>query len=491
MALFYEPAIFEIKAKAGEAIASFEKVNAQLARMEKNGMLAAGGIAKVEKAAMYARTALLGAATVMGAFGVISLEALDKVEASQARLETAIKNTGVSLEAAMPVVRDHADAMTKLGFSYTETYDALAKITAATGSPAKALSVLNVAADLARAKQISLAEAGSLLAKASVGAGRGLLDLGIKMGATIPKQATFEQILAAIQERIRGTAKAFSETLPGKMAIARAEFQALEVEIGTKLVPYAIRFTDWIIKTAIPAIQKMGDWVGKHIRLLENLAKILVVVWAVPKIGSIVAAIGALTTAYMRLTGAAAGAAVAEAAATGGAGAAGAGAAIMGIGTKAGLIGTGVAALMAGITFGLSKISPGEKARARSRAVEASLAGKYGIPGPTELAQGIRPSTGAGATDDLTGLLRSLIQGDGVKRYDTTVNQNFTVYAKDAESLQAAMAKALRSGTPMALKQTQDAVSAGIGASKGMGAVGRGEYAVSGPATYGMDTRAK
>ena len=40
MAEFFPPVIFEVKAKATEAIAEFGKVNTELAKMEKNGVLA-------------------------------------------------------------------------------------------------------------------------------------------------------------------------------------------------------------------------------------------------------------------------------------------------------------------------------------------------------------------------------------------------------------------------------------------------------------------
>ena len=48
MAEFFPPVIFEIQAKATEALATFGKVNAELAKMQKNGVLAGGALSRLE-----------------------------------------------------------------------------------------------------------------------------------------------------------------------------------------------------------------------------------------------------------------------------------------------------------------------------------------------------------------------------------------------------------------------------------------------------------
>ena len=114
MAEFFPPVLFEIKANATEAIATFGTVNKELAKMEKNGLLAGGALGKMEKASKLAGAALLGLGGAFAIFGVASVETLDKVEKSQANLEVAIKNTGVAYEAAKPYVDSHAKSMVLL-----------------------------------------------------------------------------------------------------------------------------------------------------------------------------------------------------------------------------------------------------------------------------------------------------------------------------------------------------------------------------------------
>ena len=190
----------------------------------------------MEKASKLAGAALLGLGGAFAIFGVASVETLDKVENSQANLEVAIKNTGVAYEAAKPAVDAHAKSMMALGFTYDDTYAALAKMTAASGSPQLALDSLSVAADLARAKTMSLADAGNLVARASIGQAKGLGDLGIALGKTLPKGASMAQIFKAIEDRVGGSARAFKNTLSGGIAVAQANFQALQIQIGTALL---------------------------------------------------------------------------------------------------------------------------------------------------------------------------------------------------------------------------------------------------------------
>jgi len=419
MAEFMPPVIFEVKAKATEAIASFKEVNRELAVMEKNSLIAGGGITRLEKAAKFSRTALLGLA---GAFGVVaftSVEALDKVEKAQANLETAIKNTGVSFEDAKPAVDAHAQAMKNLGFTYDETYGALSKMTAASGSPKMALDALSAAADLARFKQISLSEAGTILAKASVGMARGLADLGIAMGKTIPKGASFAQILKMVNDRAGGAANAFKNTLAGSISVARANFQALQVQIGTDLVPALIKVTDWISKTGIPKFKEFVQFIKDNSGVFKGLAVTLAVVWAVPKVTAVITAIQALIKVYEALRFAAGTAGIAAAYATGGASAIAATAAI-GIG----------AAVYGG--FKLKDILT-------SKNLGSSNSG--GTP--------YNPMSGN--TPDVPNLA-----GKGVKRIDTpkpsatsAVQQNITVYASNTNDIASKMSKAAKNGLPI------------------------------------------
>jgi len=331
MAEFFPPVIFEIKAKATEAIATFGEVNKELDKMEAKGKLAGGSLGGLQKASKLAGTALLGLGGTFAVFAAASVKETLKVEDSQVMLQNAIKNTGVSFTYIQPLVDQSAASMRNLGFSTEDTYTALTAMTRASGSPALALKSLGVAADLARAKNISLAQAGTIVARASVGQARGLADLGIAIGKTIPKGASLEQIFAAIEKRVGGSANAFKNTLSGGIEVAQAQFKNLETQLGERLIPTLNKVLNWFIKTGIPALKSFGSWIANNKGLVESIGVTIASLWAVGKIATFLTYLGKVTGAFTAIETAATAAAVAEGAAEGGAVASVAGVAAAGV----------------------------------------------------------------------------------------------------------------------------------------------------------------
>ena len=449
MAEFFPPVLFEIKASATEALATFGKVNKELATMEKNGVLASGALGKMEKASKLAGTALLGLGGAFAIFGVASVATLDKVEKSQANLEVAIKNTGVSFEAAKPYVDSHAKSMMALGFTYDDTYAALAKMTAASGSPKVALESLGVAADLARAKQISLAEAGTLVARASIGQAKGLGDLGIALGKTLPKGASMAQIFKAIEDRVGGAAKAFKNTLSGGIAVAQANFQALQIEVGTALVPSLIKVTDWITNVGIPKFGEFFNFVKDNKGIFEGFAATMAAIWAVNKISAgvsaTIAAINAIKKAYEGLRLVLITTGIAEAYATAGVSVGAATTALAAVG--------GIAALV----YGTSKIPD---------LTQSVIGDRYGIniasakPTGAAWSQSMEQANAIPIKSSTigSGTIPIGIAGKGVKKITptpkptATVNQQVTVYASNTNDIASKLAKAAKNGLPLGSK---------------------------------------
>ena len=434
MAEFFPPVLFEIKAKATEAIATFGEVNKELAKMEKNGVLASGALGKMERASKLAGTAILGLGGAFAIFGIASVETLDKVEKSQANLEVAVKNTGVSFEEAKPSIDAHAKSMMALGFTYNDTYGALAKMTAASGSPQMALDSLGVAADLARFKQISLADAGTLVARASIGQAKGLGDLGLALGKTIPKGASFAEILKAIESRAGGAAYQFKNTLSGSIQVANANFQALQVEVGTFLVPKLITLTDWITNTGIPKLKNLFDLIKNNTGLFTTLGVVLAGVWATSKILSFIKVIKELVTVYRTLAASAAVAAVAEALATGGAN--------LGLGAAA-IAGSAAILGAAGISY------LAYKATNPANTTPVPTISSMGNPNPFAL-----------GTPNLT--------GRGVSRYDTTtkIKKSAGGYNKAAKTGSVTITNIINNPNPSAVA-AQVTKQANLGVTKG------------------------
>jgi hypothetical protein len=295
---FLPPVIFEVKAKATEAIAEFKKVNAELTKMEKNADKTALGMLKMEKTLKLAKVALLGIATAFGAFAVAGIKAAMDQEKAMALLQTAVKNTGQSFEAASPYINKVSNSLVQLGFHDEETIGSLAKLTAATGDVKTAMSSMNVIADLARFKQISLAEASDLIARSATGQARGLRDLGIALGKNIEKNASLADILKAVQDRTRGAAKAFAETSAGKLEIFNAQVDQLKENLGMALLPALNKLVDWLNKKGIPALEHFFKTLKDNEKTIKQVGAALAGLWLG---GKIVAGISVAITFFKNL----------------------------------------------------------------------------------------------------------------------------------------------------------------------------------------------
>jgi len=240
---------------------------------------------------------------------------VEKTQISQANLQTAVKDAGQNFIAATPMIEKYAKTLENLGFEHDQTYSAIAKLTAATGSVTTATSAMNVVADLARFKQMSLAEAADVLARSTTGGARGLADLGIKIGATIPQGASFAEILKAVEDRTRGAADAFAGTLTGQLEIAKTKFNDMQEALGKKLVPAITTLANFINGTLFNALEKFGKVLATLKTPLEFISGAMIAIFVAPKIDALLMTIRSIAVAWGLVAKSAEEAAIAEAAA--------------------------------------------------------------------------------------------------------------------------------------------------------------------------------
>ena len=277
------------------------------------------GRSAFQRLSSFGGTALLGLAAGTVAVGSEALKMADAYDTAAASMDTAIKNNGGNLRSLKPQIDASFASMAKLGFNSTDTATALTTLTTATGSPKKAIADLGLAADLARMKHISLAEASGILAKTFAGSTRALTSLGLNLDigsaklssmhtasqALATAQLHLEQtqqkiadgslkgvaaqqalataqnsvsvasdhlrrdqqasgdILAELKKKTEGAAVAYGKTLPGEMQTARAEVHNLGTQFGEFLTPK--------IQMAISTVSKSIGWLEKH----KDVAKVL------------------------------------------------------------------------------------------------------------------------------------------------------------------------------------------------------------------------
>lgn len=316
MNAFLPPVVFEVLAKTDKALVEFKKINAELAKMEKNGDKSSAGMVKMQRATMATKVAVTALAGAFATLAVVSVKAAMEEQQALAGLQVAVNNTGQSFAAATPFIEKTAKALIDLGFADDDTYNALRKLTTATGDVKVGLKSMGAAADLARYYNMGLSEAADLLAKASTGQAKGLRDIGIAMGVTIKKGADYADILQMIEDRVGGAAEAFAQTAAGKMAIFGAQVDELKEAIGYQLLPAFIKLVDWINKRAIPAFKTFFQFLADNKKIVIGIGAAIAAIWTVSKINTAVmatvAAVKVVIGAYNALKISAAAAYVAQ-----------------------------------------------------------------------------------------------------------------------------------------------------------------------------------
>lgn len=170
-------------------------------RVEQSGSKASDSLKKMQQVA-----GTMGAA--IGAAALLTSKAAAESEASAARLETAFTNAGYSLSDFQERIDQLNSKGLSLAFDDEDVQDSISNLITATGDAERAFGDLSIAQDIARARNISLAEATNIVIAAETGRFRSLKAMGI----VLDENATSQEALAALQTKYAGSAQAYSET---------------------------------------------------------------------------------------------------------------------------------------------------------------------------------------------------------------------------------------------------------------------------------------
>ena len=180
---------------------------------------------------LAAGISVFSAATKAIDFAGDSLKAYADDQASVAKLTTAIKENAQAWDGNIKAVEDVIASRMRLGFADDAQRDSLALLVAQVGDVNDALAIQRVAMDLARLKGMSLAEAGTVLAKAYNGSATALQKMGIKL----KKGTDGLEAIEAVQSRVAGQAQAYSETLAGSAEVMALSFDEFKESVGGAL----------------------------------------------------------------------------------------------------------------------------------------------------------------------------------------------------------------------------------------------------------------
>ena len=267
---FFPPAIFEIKAVATEALASFAEVNAELTVMEEKALKAGGALGTMDKAAGLSKAALLGLGVAIVGISALSIKAAADVQESFGKLGQAMTNAGVNNAENRKTTNEMIDNYDKLGFKATATADAYSRLITATGDVTQSTKLMGMAADYARFKHVSLDEAAVTLARGTQGSVRAFKEMGITLDTTIPKNQAIAKAFDELNSKIGGQAVEYTKTFKGQLSILGAESESLAAKIGTVLMP--------VVTGMIEGFKSAFDFLSKHKEILIAFGVVLTAV---------------------------------------------------------------------------------------------------------------------------------------------------------------------------------------------------------------------
>ena len=234
-----------------------------------------------------AKAGLIGAGVVGTAIVTkqlkASVDAALEAEKAQTRLRGAFKSAGAAQVAYARATKQIAQVSRDAALDDEDLSDSLAKLTRTTGSAQKGLKGMALAANIARARGISLEAATKIVEKAFIGQLRGLKAVGVE----IDRNTTATQAIDLAQRKFAGSAEAYGKTAAASQERLGVAFENLQEKIGQKLLPVlqklAIRLTEliswteknWpriskIIKDSVAAIRPAIDLI---VATVQGMAK--------------------------------------------------------------------------------------------------------------------------------------------------------------------------------------------------------------------------
>lgn len=335
--------------------------------------------------------------------GVDAVKGAMEDQKQQIALATALRNTTGATDEAIAATVTYLDKLELLvGVDNNQLIPSLQILTQATKDVTAAQQLQSLALDISAGTTKDLGAVSLALAKAIGGNVGALTKLGVPLDANAVKAKDLNAILKSLGATFAGQAEKRAQTFEFRLIKLQLAFNQIIDQLGYALIPVLEKFAIQLSTKILPQIQTwvslnkdklvdglekaanatlklfgaslaFGEWVVNNIDTIKTLAIILSTMWATSKVYAFAKAVGAVTLAFKGMQIAALGGTAAGA--VGGTAAAAAGA-----------IPIAIAAGIGALTFGLSKISPGEKARAKAKTAAGVLGSNFPMsPGASDV----------------------------------------------------------------------------------------------------------
>jgi hypothetical protein len=302
---FLPPAIFEIKAVADKAIAEFKQVNNELGKMESQAEKAGGSIGGIDKASRVANAGLLAMGAAFAGFAAIGIKEAMEAETVMTKLNATLASQGLNTAGTRKEIDDLSKSFVKLGFDDEAASASMQVLIQSTGDLTKSKGLLSMAADLARAKTISLESASQMLVRANMGAGKVFKQFGITLDTTLPKAEATSKAMAELKEKLSGQAQKAAETFTVQLQILKEQFNNVAQSLGEVLLPYLKKAVEMFnntiefVKRNSTAFQIFGGVILVVTLALASYAITLKVITAATKAYAFIQGVAKTTTALL------------------------------------------------------------------------------------------------------------------------------------------------------------------------------------------------
>ena len=206
-------------------------------------------------------------------FAKESINAFANTERSAVVLNNTLKNFGVSDE-GIKSIEETVNRLEKLtSFDDSQIRSALSNAVIKLGDVNLAMKTVEVAMEVARARNLDLNDAVQRLSLGLLGNARGLKDLGINIKDFGDNaQLTAEQkldILNTVLGKVQGSVDKFNESTAGGMEKAKTSFENFKEAIGRELAPMVKDVTD----ATVTMLDKITDAMNKSVDATEKMQK--------------------------------------------------------------------------------------------------------------------------------------------------------------------------------------------------------------------------
>lgn len=200
------------------------------------------------------------AAAGLGAAGLFVKGAIED-EAAQRKLIDVLKARGLATKDNLAITDKLIEKGAKLAFTDDDIRAGLSTATQFTNNFTDAQKILATAQDVARAKNISLEKATSIVGKAYQGNTKGLKALGVEVG----KGAKGLAVLTAVNAKFAGSAAGYADTTQGRFEQVSITLAELGESIGYALLPIVNDLLRLFIEKGVPIIESVVGAVTKFI----------------------------------------------------------------------------------------------------------------------------------------------------------------------------------------------------------------------------------